>query len=89
MKTALITVSGHVQGVFFRAHAKENAENLGLKGYAQNLPSGEVEILVQGDEPQIEEFIHWCAEGSPSAQVEDVEATWLEHEEKYDDFRTL
>ena len=41
-------VSGNVQGVFFRASAKKEANRLGVKGYAKNLQSGQVEVLAQG-----------------------------------------
>ncbi len=65
-------VDGQVQGVFFRANAKEEASNLGLKGYAKNLPDGRVEIIVQGEESAIKRFIGWCEEGPPSAEVQQV-----------------
>ncbi len=44
-----IVVTGTVQGVFFRAKTKEHADRLGLKGYVQNLPNGNVEICVAGE----------------------------------------
>lgn len=75
-KQALLLVSGHVQGVFFRAHAQEEAEKLSLTGYARNLADGKVEILLQGPHEKILTFIEWAKEGSPSSKVTDVTVSW-------------
>lgn len=48
---------GQVQGVFFRATARDMAVRMGLKGSVKNLPDGSVEIIVQGDQEEAEEFI--------------------------------
>ena len=42
------TVSGRVQGVFFRASTRDVATGLGLTGHAINLPDGRVEVLACG-----------------------------------------
>ena len=44
-QAARFFVSGRVQGVFFRASAKHQAQVLGLRGYARNLDDGRVEVL--------------------------------------------
>ncbi|MCX6734735.1 MAG: acylphosphatase [Candidatus Peregrinibacteria bacterium] len=77
-KQATLLISGKVQGVFFRAHAAEEAARLTLNGYARNLPEGHVEALVQGPEENIQSFIEWAKKGSPSAKVEKVEVVWEE-----------
>ena len=41
-------ISGRVQGVFFRASTREQAQRLGLRGHARNLPDGRVDVLVVG-----------------------------------------
>ena len=86
-KQAVLLISGHVQGVCFRAHAEEEAARLGLTGYARNLPEGHVEALVQGDEEKIHSFIEWSKKGSRSAKVEKVEVSWSEPTQAYEDFR--
>ncbi len=88
MKQARIKVRGRVQGVFFRSHARESAQSLGLTGYAENLPNGEVEILVQGGENEIMRFLGWCKEGPPSSDVRDVEYAWEEPTQKHEGFET-
>ena len=47
-------VSGSVQGVGYRAFARRAAAELGLDGYAQNLPDGRVEVLACGSAEAIE-----------------------------------
>ena len=42
-------VSGRVQGVFYRASAQQRAQELGVRGYARNLPDGRVEVLACGE----------------------------------------
>ncbi|RMD68062.1 MAG: acylphosphatase [Gammaproteobacteria bacterium] len=65
-------VSGRVQGVFFRAHTRDEARRLGLKGWVRNLPGGEVEVVACGDENQLEALRAWLWQGPPLARVEDV-----------------
>jgi len=57
MKCIHLIVSGRVQGVFFRANVRNKANELGLKGYAKNLPDGNVEVVAEGDEEKLEELI--------------------------------
>lgn len=45
--TAVIYISGFVQGVGFRKFVKKEAQKLHLTGYVKNLPDGRVEVLVQ------------------------------------------
>lgn len=68
-----IRVHGQVQGVFFRQNAQEQAERLGLNGFARNEPDGSVYIEAEGGESALEEFKNWCQYGSEIAQVEKVE----------------
>ncbi|MBI5753932.1 acylphosphatase [Candidatus Peregrinibacteria bacterium] len=82
-KQALLLVSGHVQGVFFRAHAQEEATRLDLTGYARNLPDGRVEILLQGAEAKIQMFIQWieslgrdAKNGFLKAKVDQINTVW-------------
>lgn len=62
-------VSGRVQGVFFRAGTREQADQLGLSGYARNLEDGRVEVLVVGEPAAVATLIQWLHRGPPSASV--------------------
>lgn len=73
MKHKDIKIYGRVQGVFFRAFAKEEAEKLGLRGYAKNLDDGSVVIGIEGTESDLQKFIVWCHEGPLLSNVEQVE----------------
>ncbi|MDH5764525.1 MAG: acylphosphatase [Gammaproteobacteria bacterium] len=69
-------VYGRVQGVFYRASAQEQAEQLGLTGWVRNLPDGCVEAVACGSEQQLTSFENWLQQGSAMARVEnlDIEA---------------
>jgi acylphosphatase len=73
MASAKFIVSGKVQGVFFRASARNEALRLGLIGYAKNLPNGNVEVLACGEESAIAELERWLQIGPPAAQVQAVQ----------------
>ena len=66
-------VAGRVQGVFFRVLARERANELGLSGWARNLPDGRVETVFEGPHDAVQEMIDWCAEGPPYAEVTGTE----------------
>lgn len=66
-------VGGRVQGVFFRASAREEAQRLGVSGYAKNLRDGRVEVLMCGDPEATEAFRKWLSEGPPQAVVTELE----------------
>jgi len=65
-------VAGRVQGVFFRASAREQAVRLGLTGYARNLPDGRVEVLVCGEPRAVDQLREWLRVGPPQAAVTGV-----------------
>jgi len=68
-------VSGRVQGVFYRASAQARARELGITGYANNLPDGRVEVLACGEPVALERFVEWLRVGPVTAHVTSVEAT--------------
>lgn len=72
MACARFVVRGRVQGVFFRASAREQALKLGVSGYAKNLADGSVEVLASGSGEALDRLQGWLRKGPPSARVEDV-----------------
>jgi acylphosphatase len=68
-------VGGRVQGVFYRATAAHRARELGIKGYARNLPDGRVEVLAVGDASAVNTFVEWLWTGSSASKVTSVDAT--------------
>jgi acylphosphatase len=65
-------VTGKVQGVFFRHSARLEAERLGIRGAARNLPDGSVEVLAAGDAAALDALREWLRRGPPLARVEQV-----------------
>jgi len=68
-----IRIGGKVQGVFFRASAREKAEELDVKGFVRNEPDGDVYIEAEADEYTLQQFTEWCRQGPPRARVEKVD----------------
>src|SRR5205085_9502343 len=75
MPTIHLIITGKVQGVFYRAKAKETADRLGITGWVRNTDEGDVEAVATGTKEQIEKFIEWCRKGPQRAEVTNVEAT--------------
>lgn len=88
MRRIHVLVSGRVQGIFFRAFAKNEADKLGLKGFARNLADGRVEIIAEGDEGALKEFIETLKARHPLAKVEDIEIKWGDAKKEFEDFET-
>jgi len=72
MRCAKFLVRGRVQGVFFRASTRTQAQALGLHGYAKNLADGSVEVLACGTEDALNRLQSWLGQGPPAARVDDV-----------------
>jgi len=66
-------VSGRVQGVFFRAATRDQAQLLGLSGYARNLADGRVEVLACGADAALAALRDWLRRGPPRAAVDGLE----------------
>jgi acylphosphatase len=77
-QTISITVSGQVQGVYYRQSTKEKALELGVSGIVKNLPNGNVHILATGTQHQLNELVHWCKQGPPHAKVSGVDVESVE-----------
>lgn len=88
MPTIEIFVRGKVQGVFYRASAKEKALELGLKGWVKNTPDGEVHLIVSGDQQSLDALLAWCRLGPKNARVSNVESN-PHDDEPFDGFQIL
>ena len=71
-----------MQGVWFRDSTRREAEQLGLTGYAINLPDGDVEVLAWGGVAAIDQLRQWLRQGPPLASVTGVEETEAEFEQR-------
>lgn len=66
------SISGRVQGVWFRESTRQVATGMGLSGHARNLPDGTVEVLACGSEAAVAELLAWLRVGPPLAKVAEV-----------------
>jgi len=70
--TIHLTISGKVQGVFFRASAKDEADKLGITGWVKNTFDGNVEIMATGNKILMDQFVAWCKHGPKRAVVASI-----------------
>ncbi len=68
-----VSVTGRVQGVFFRAWMSEQANALGVTGWVRNCPDGRVDSHVEGEETAVDQLIQRLHRGPTAAKVEDVQ----------------
>ena len=68
-----VLITGKVQGVGFRNFTQLNARQLGIKGYAKNLPNGKVEVVAEGDKAQLDALITLLEKGPRYARVDSLE----------------
>jgi acylphosphatase len=70
-----IKIIGKVQGVYYRASAKQKADELGIKGFVCNQPDGSVYIEAEASPEVLKQFVEWCHQGPERAVVQQVETT--------------
>ena len=88
MKTIRLIIKGRVQGVFYRATAKDVADMLGINGWTRNLPDRNVEITATSTEDNLQKLIGWCKQGPPKARVDEVIIEELDLQE-FNGFRII
>ena len=78
---------GRVQGVGFRAFARDEARRLGLTGFTRNQSDGRsVEVVAEGPQTGLDELLRAIRQGPPMAYVERVDASWGEATGGYEGF---
>ena len=83
---AEIIVSGVVQGVGFRYFVVRKAKALGLKGFVENLYTGQVLTVVEGEKAIIEELFKEIKIGPSHASVKNCFIDWHEYKNEFKDF---
>ncbi|MET0072024.1 MAG: acylphosphatase [Candidatus Thiodiazotropha sp.] len=78
-------VAGRVQGVFYRASARHEAQQLGIKGYARNLLDGRVEVVACGSVEAIDALQSWLRKGPQHASVTGVSCETIDYRD-YQEF---
>jgi len=73
-------VAGRVQGVFYRASTVSRARELGVDGFARNLPDGCVEVVACGPIEAVDALARWLWKGSAASRVTAVQVETLDGE---------
>ncbi len=71
-------ITGYVQAVGYRMYVRRYADQLGITGFAQNLPDGRVKVVASGSETKIEELLEKLRQGPRLAVVRNVVMRWLD-----------
>ncbi|WP_027706544.1 acylphosphatase [Zooshikella ganghwensis] len=77
-------VTGRVQGVWFRGSTQLKAVQLGVTGYAYNLPDGRVEVVMCGDSQAVNSLEAWLSKGPPMADVQHIEVSEIPWEDYHE-----
>jgi len=84
-KSVRLYISGTIQGIFFRAFIKENAERYNVKGFVRNLEDGRVEVFLEGDVNDVNKMMELCKKGPKHSQIKKIE----EKPERFQDFKVF
>ena len=81
-----IFLTGKVQVVFFRQATKVVAIKNNVTGWVKNLENEEVEILLEGDDKNVNSVIDWCRNGPANSRVDEVKIEQQEFSGQYSNF---
>jgi acylphosphatase len=71
-KILRLRITGHVQGVGFRAFLEDEAKRRGLAGWVRNRADDTVEAVISGKSDIIDEMVAVCGRGPFGSRVENV-----------------
>lgn len=83
------TIMGRVQMVMYRDFAQRKARKLGLVGTVQNQKDGSVNVIAEGDERILNEYIKYLNRGSILSKVRNVRISWSEPTGGFSDFEII
>jgi acylphosphatase len=84
-KRVHVLYSGRVQGVGFRFTAEAIARKLQIGGWVSNLRDGKVEIVAEGEEPVLKNFLTQIAE-EMSHYIINADVSWERPTGEFKDF---
>jgi acylphosphatase len=80
------TIMGRVQMVMYRDFAQRKARKLGLVGTVENQKDGSVNVIAEGEERILNEYIKYLNRGSILSKVRNVRISWSEPTGSFSDF---
>jgi acylphosphatase len=86
-KRVHVYYSGRVQGVGFRFTTERIALEMGdITGWVRNLPDGRVEVVAEGEEERLKEFLRRIREGIMKRYIKREDVIWEVYKGEFDDF---
>ncbi len=85
-KRVHVFYSGRVQGVGFRLTAEEAARSYHIVGWVKNLRDGRVELLAEGDEAILRQFLEAVANGPMKNFIRQAEIFWSNASKTFEEF---
>ena len=82
-------ITGRVQLVMYRDFACRNARRLNLTGTVENKNDGSVEVVAEGEEENLQQFLLKLKEGSLLSRVDNVSSVWGTPENSFTNFKIL
>ena len=76
MKRLTVYFSGMVQGVGFRYTAEHLARRFAVAGFVKNLSDGRVELIAEGEESVVKDFLKAVRESQMADYIRGVEVEW-------------
>jgi acylphosphatase len=86
---AHVTISGRVQGVFYRMETLRAAERIGVCGWVRNRRDDTVEAVFEGDKQQVDAIIDWCWNGPDLSRVDDIKLRWEDYTGEFNRFDVM
>lgn len=88
-KSVRVSVEGIVQGVGFRFFVWQHAKSRNLRGWVRNLSNGNVEVIAQGTNSDLDYLLTKLRQGPEMAQVSHLEIEWSEELKNLPEFTIL
>jgi acylphosphatase len=82
-------IEGHVQGVGFRYFVRESAAGFPVTGWVRNRHDGNVELVAEGDQADLEKLLSILKEGPRGSRVTNVRISWETATGEFDKFGIL
>ncbi len=86
MKRIHLFISGYVQGVGFRWYVERSARRINICGFVKNLRDGRVEVVAEGDDNLMKQFLQELKEGSFKGHIEEIKKVEEEYQGEYSNF---
>ncbi|MBN4667968.1 acylphosphatase [Pandoraea nosoerga] len=89
LETVAVRLRGKITGVGYRQAAVREGHLIGVRGWVQALPEGDIVAMVQGTPDQVDKMLEWMRHGPPGARVTDFESEVEYTSRRFDRFEQL